>query len=87
MYEKDADGRLFFTDNPLKRYSIGDRTAGVQRQPDGTIEVLLQHVAPADQHNWLPTPKGAFAITLRAYLPSDALRRGEAPLPRLVAAD
>ena len=87
MYEKDADGRLFFTDNPLKRYSIGDRTAGVQRQPDGTIEVLLQHVAPADQRNWLPTPKGAFAITLRAYLPSDALRRGEAPLPRLVAAD
>jgi hypothetical protein len=87
MYEKDADGRLFFTDNPLKRYSIGDRTAGVQRQPDGTIEVLLQHDAPADQRNWLPAPTGAHAITLRAYLPSDALRRGEAPLPRLVAAD
>jgi hypothetical protein len=87
MYEKDADGRLFFTDNPLKRYSIGDRTPGLQRRGDGSVEVLLQHDAPADTRNWLPTPKGAYAITLRAYLPSEALRRGEAPLPRLLPED
>jgi hypothetical protein len=87
MYEKDADGRLFFTDNPLKRYSIGDRTPGLQRRADGSVEVLLQHDAPADTRNWLPTPKGAYAITLRAYLPSEALRRGEAPLPTLTPAD
>jgi hypothetical protein len=87
MYEKDADGRLFFTENPLQRYSIGDRTAGVRRRSDGTIEVLLQNEVPADTRNWLPAPKGVYAITLRAYLPSDAMRRGEAPLPRLVTAD
>jgi hypothetical protein len=87
MYEKDAEGRLFFTPNALNRYSIGDRTLGLQRQPDGTIEVLLQREAPADTRNWLPTPAGAYAITLRAYLPSDAMRRGEAPLPRLMPAD
>jgi hypothetical protein len=87
MYEKDADGRLFFADNPLKRYSIGDRTPGLQRRPDGSIDVLLQHAAPADTRNWLPTPQGAFAITLRAYLPSEAMRRGEAPLPRLLPAN
>jgi hypothetical protein len=88
MYEKDTDGRLFFADNSIKRYSIGDRTAGVKRGADGTIEVLLQHEPPAgDASNWLPTPKGVYAITLRAYLPSDAMRRGEAPLPRLVPAD
>lgn len=86
MYEKDADGRLFFTANPLGRYSIGDRTAGIRRKPDGTIEVLLQHEPPAgDTANWLPAPKGAYAITLRAYLPTEAMRRGEAPLPRLAA--
>ena len=84
MYEKDADGRLFFTANPLNRYSIGDRTPGIQRNPDGTIEVLLHPDAPADTRNWLPTPKGAYAITLRAYLPSEAMRRGEASLPRLI---
>jgi hypothetical protein len=88
MYEKDADGRLFFTDNPLKRYSIGDRTPRIQRKPDGSIEVLLQHERPAgDTNNWLPAPKGAYVITLRAYLPTDAMRRGEAPLPRLLPAD
>jgi hypothetical protein len=37
-----------------------------------------------DTHNWLPAPKGAYAITLRAYLPSESLRRGEAPLPMLL---
>jgi hypothetical protein len=87
MYEKDPDGRLFFTANPLKRYAIGDRTPGLQRRPDGSIDVLLQHNAPADTHNWLPTPKGAYAITLRAYVPSDALRRGDTPLPQLLPAN
>ncbi len=87
MYEKDADGRLFFTDNPLRRYSIGDRTPGLQRRDDGSVEVLLQHDAPADTRNWLPAPKGAYAVTLRAYLPGEAMRRGEAPLPKLVPAN
>jgi len=87
MYEKESDGRLFFAANPLGRYTIGDRTAGVQKRVDGSIEVLLQHPAPADTRNWLPTPAGPYAITLRAYLPSDALRRGEAALPTLVPAD
>jgi hypothetical protein len=87
MYKKDADGRLFFAANPIGRYSIGDRTASVRRGADGTIEVLLQHEPPTgDTSNWLPTPMGVYAITLRAYLPSDAMRRGEAPLPRLVPA-
>lgn len=84
MYEKDSEGRLFFTDNPLRRYSVGDRTPGIVRGPDGSIELLIQHAAPANRANWLPAPTGPMALTLRVYLPSDAMRRGEAPLPRLV---
>jgi hypothetical protein len=84
MYEKDADGRLFFSDNPIGRYSIGDRTPGLHRAADGSFDILLQHDAPADAANWLPTPAGPMALTLRIYLPSEALARGEAPLPRLV---
>lgn len=87
MYEKTANGQLFFAANPLGRYSIGDRTPGLKRHADGSMEVLLQHEAPADTSNWLPTPQGVYAITLRAYLPTEAMRRGEAPLPRLVPAD
>jgi hypothetical protein len=37
--------------------------------------------------NWLPTPNGPMALTLRVYGPSDAMRRGDAPLPRLLSAD
>jgi hypothetical protein len=83
MYEKDADGRLFFSENPIGRYSIGDRTKGVHRQRDGSVVVLLQHERPRDASNWLPAPRGAFALTLRVYGPSESMRRGEAALPRL----
>ncbi len=87
MYEKLANGRLFFADNPIRRYAVGDRTPGLRRGADGSLELLLQHSPPADISQWLPTPVGEWVLVLRAYLPSDAFRRGEAPLPRLVPAD
>lgn len=87
MYTKDADGRLFFADNPIGRYSIGDRTPGIVRQSDGHVRVLMQHEPPADTRNWLPTPEGAYGIVLRAYVPSAALREGRAPVPKLIPAD
>lgn len=86
MYEKDPDGRLFFADNPIHRYAVGDRTPGLQRDADGNIELLLQHDAPSDRANWLPTPAGEWAMTLRVYLPPPAMQRGEAALPQLVPA-
>ena len=69
MYEKDADGRLFFADNALHRYSIGDRTPGVRRASDGSIELLLQHDAPPEAGNWLPAPNGPIYLVLRLYWP------------------
>lgn len=87
MYEKDAEGRLFFAANPIGRYSVGDRTHGVQRLPDGSIELLLQHNPPVDTRNWLPTPTGTFAMTLRVYGPSKSMLEGNAPLPRLIPAN
>ncbi len=87
MYEKGADGRLFFTDNPIHRYAVGDRTPGLRRGADGSLELLLQHAPPPDTSHWLPAPAGEWALVLRAYLPSAAFRHGDAPLPRLVPAD
>ena len=46
MYEVTPDGRLFFLENPIKRYAIGDRTKGLKKNPDGSIDVLLKHKAP-----------------------------------------
>lgn len=83
MYELDEEGRMYFSENAIHRYAIGDRTRGLVRDDSGRLRLQLQHAAPADGSNWLPTPNGPFAIVLRAYLPSDAMRDGSAPLPTL----
>jgi len=86
MYEATPDGRLFFTDNPIGRYTIGDRTPGLAHAADGALEVALEHAPPpepAARANWLPAPAGPFILTLRAYLPRPALREWRTELPRL----
>ena len=71
MYEVAPDGRLFFLENPIKRYSIGDRTKDLKKNSDGSIDVLLQNKSPGSEHesNWLPAPKGQFKLVLRGYQP------------------
>lgn len=82
MYQLEPDGRLFFTENPIARYSIGDRTPGLLRNNDGSAAVLMQHGRPDDTSaNWLPTPPGPFVITFRVYLPERAMTSGSWRLP------
>ena len=83
MYEPDADGRLFFIDNPLHRYAIGNRTAGLKVNADGSMAITLSPDQPADTSNWLPAPRGPFRVTFRAYLPRADLRNGRWTLPPL----
>jgi len=73
MYQLEPDGRLFFTENPIQRFSIGDRTPGVTRNEDGSITLLLQADAPPTSSNWLPSPRAGFVVTFRAYIPQPAL--------------
>ena len=74
-YEIMPDKRLFFAANPIGRYSIGDKTPGLQRNPDGSLDILIQHDSPGGglESNWLPVPAGPFSLTLRAYLPQPPL--------------
>jgi hypothetical protein len=88
MYELLPDGRMFFTENPIKRYSIGDRTPGLTRNSDGALDIYLEREAPSGgrETNWLPTPAGRFSLVLRAYLPKQELvehRYAPPPLTRL----
>jgi hypothetical protein len=85
MYEVLPDKRMFFTDNPIKRYAIGDRTTGLRRNSDGSLDIYIQRESPSgsQESNWLPTPLGAFAIVFRAYLPKQELREGRYTLPPL----
>ena len=90
VYERMPDGRLFFTENSGGRYAVGDRTPGLQRAADGSIDLWLQTQPPADEGqraNWLPAPPGPMQLSLRAYLPRPELREGRAALPVVQALD
>jgi len=64
----DEDYVLF--DNPIHRYAILDRTEGLQYGPDGSLEIQIQADEPEHgMSNWLPTPRGKFQMSLRAYQP------------------
>ena len=73
-------------DNPIDRYAIGDRTAGLRHDADGGLTLSLQHAPPMDtaaRANWLPAPAGDFYVCLRAYVPREALLDGRYALPAL----
>ena len=90
VYERMPDGRLFFAENPIGRFAIGDRTRGIAVQADGSMDIWLQRNEPTDpqrRRNWLPAPAGPMHLSLRAYLPKPALRDGTAELPTVALAD
>ena len=72
---------LFFVANPIGRYAIGDRTRGLTPNPDGSLDIRIQHDEPNEgQSNWLPCPAGGFVLMLRAYEPKpEILTRKWAP--------
>jgi hypothetical protein len=83
LYEVMPDGRAYFTDNPIARYSIGDRTDGLLRNPDGSLTIYLQREAPDAERaaNWLPAAPGPMRLVLRAYEPEEALIDGRYHVP------
>jgi hypothetical protein len=88
LYEATDDGQFFFTDNPLDRYAIGDRTPGLTTNPDGSLDIWIGHADPGPKRasNWLPAPDGPFAVFLRAYLPKPELLDGHYRLPPITEA-
>lgn len=75
------------TDNPIDRYSIGDRTPGIRYDTDGGLTVRVRHDRPADPAeaaNWLPAPAGPFSVIIRVYGPDPAVLDGTWHLPALI---
>jgi hypothetical protein len=84
LYEVDPFGGMYFAANPLKRYAAGDRTPGLVKNPDGSIDIWLAHQQPAEldrQADWLPAPAGLFRLVIRAYAPSEAFKSGQTRPP------
>ena len=78
LYEVTPEGRAFLVDNPLDRYIVGDRTRGLARGADGSLDIYIQHARPPDNQtsNWLPAPAGPMRLVLRAYEPAEDLLDG-----------
>jgi hypothetical protein len=72
-------------ENPIQRYSIGDRTQGLKRGADGSLEIYLQHdnPGPAKASNWLPAPAGPFFFVGRLYGPGPSALSEQWQLPAL----
>lgn len=65
-----------FTDNPIDRYSIGDRTEGIKKDTDGGLTLYIQSTSPGKDKelNWLPsTESGLFVLVMRTYMPGEEI--------------
>lgn len=71
-------------ENPIGRYSIGDRTSGIRYNDDGSLTLWLQNTPPNDKDkNWLPIPAGYFMAVVRMYEPQSAILEKHYALPRI----
>lgn len=71
-------------ENPIRRYSIGDRTRGLRMNPDGSLDIRISRERPAEgESNWLPVGEGPFYLVVRIYEPRPAVFDGSYALPPL----
>ncbi|MED3088868.1 DUF1254 domain-containing protein [Bacillus toyonensis] len=80
MYGSD----LFFVDNPIKRYAIGDRTEDLIYNVDGSLDIYIQNLSPEEKEsNWLPAPSNEFVLMLRMYMPKQNILEGTYQMPKI----
>jgi len=87
MYEMPAS---LLVDNPIDRYVINSpMLPKLRKDADGGITIVVQNASPgkAKEPNWLPAPKGPFAIAMRIYLPKPEALDGTWKRPELERAD
>jgi hypothetical protein len=77
---------FYLVANPINRYSMGDRTPGLRRDPEGPLTIVIQHDQPADASNWLPAPAAPFRPLLRLYQPQAAILDGTYRIPPITKA-
>ncbi len=74
MYDAD----MYFVENPINRFSIGDRDK-LEFNSDGSLDIYIQHDSPGQskESNWLPAPAGDFDLVMRLYWPRASILTGE----------
>jgi hypothetical protein len=79
----------FVIDNPQQRYALGDRDPLIFN-PDGSLDILLQADAPAEnmRNNWLPIKLDRpFLLSARLYWPQMAILKGRWSMPGIERLD
>jgi hypothetical protein len=79
----------FLYANPINRYSIGDRTKGLEYGKDGSLTIYVSNASPGKdkESNWLPAPAAKCSLVARVYGPSEAAMTGEWKRPSLQPAN
>ncbi len=83
MYELPAS---LLVANPINRYLINSpMLPQLKRDADGGLTLLIQNESPGKdkEANWLPAPKGPFAMYMRLYYPDEAALDGKWKAPPL----
>ena len=66
------DNEGFFVPNPLDRVDLSQRSP-FNLNEDGSLDLYIQNDSPGKdkEANWLPCPKGDFALFMRLYWPNE----------------
>jgi hypothetical protein len=75
----------FFNPNNLRRYSLGTKNKGLQRNSDGSLTLYAGAKAPdkGKDSNWLPAPNGPFSLYMRAYWGKQPILDGSWQPPKI----
>lgn len=67
-----------FTPNALNRYSLGTKSKSLHYNPDGSLTLYFgaKSTSKDKETNWIPAPKGAFSLYIRAYWADKAIIDG-----------
>ncbi len=72
--------------NPINRYLINSpMLPDLKKNKDDSVTLYIQHNSPGKEleSNWLPAPKGPFAMYMRLYWPKEAALDGSWKAPKL----
>jgi hypothetical protein len=82
MYD---NGTQLLVDNPIQRYSIGDRTKSLKPNADGSLTIYMGNARPkSGTGNWLPAPNSGFNVMMRIYGPKENVLNGKWIPPPIV---
>jgi len=67
-----------FSENALKRYSVGTKNKNLARNPDGSLTIYVGPTSPGKdkESNWLPSPNEPISLYIRAYWGKEGILDG-----------